>query len=80
MRGQALPAVRISSASCPILQVPVGSWFDDMTDTELRDLIPFFEKLSKVDDVYTVLRGVNSTAQALSSQSVTRTEGTLQNP
>ncbi|KAG2459226.1 CTDS1 phosphatase, partial [Polypterus senegalus] len=36
--------------------VPVASWFDDMSDTELLDLLPFFEKLSKVDDVYTVLK------------------------
>ncbi|CAN7999179.1 unnamed protein product [Ixodes pacificus] len=42
--------------------VPVGSWFDDMSDTELRDLIPFFEKLSKVDDVYSVLRNSNNAA------------------
>ncbi|XP_032821447.1 carboxy-terminal domain RNA polymerase II polypeptide A small phosphatase 1-like [Petromyzon marinus] len=36
--------------------VPVVSWFDDMTDTELLDLVPLFEGLSKVDDIYTVLR------------------------
>uniref|UniRef100_A0AAV2L6I6 Mitochondrial import inner membrane translocase subunit TIM50 n=1 Tax=Knipowitschia caucasica TaxID=637954 RepID=A0AAV2L6I6_KNICA len=36
--------------------VPVASWFDDMSDTELLDLIPFFEKLSKVDNIYTVLK------------------------
>ncbi|XP_023657598.1 carboxy-terminal domain RNA polymerase II polypeptide A small phosphatase 1 [Paramormyrops kingsleyae] len=36
--------------------VPVASWFDDTSDTELLDLIPFFERLSKVDDVYTVLK------------------------
>ncbi|XP_063789987.1 carboxy-terminal domain RNA polymerase II polypeptide A small phosphatase 1 [Pseudophryne corroboree] len=36
--------------------VPVVSWFDDMTDTELLDLLPFFEKLSRVDDVYSVLK------------------------
>lgn len=42
--------------------MPVGSWFDDMSDTELRDLIPFFEKLSKVDDVYSVLRNSNNAA------------------
>ncbi|XP_037394991.1 uncharacterized protein ctdsp1 isoform X1 [Pygocentrus nattereri] len=36
--------------------VPVASWFDDMSDTELLDLIPFFERLSKVDDVYAVLK------------------------
>ncbi|KAM9710758.1 uncharacterized protein ACNS7B_024580 [Menidia menidia] len=32
--------------------VPVVSWFDDMSDTELLDLIPFFERLSKEDDIY----------------------------
>lgn len=39
---------------CP--QVPVASWFDNMADTELLDLLPFFEGLSRVDDVYSVLR------------------------
>lgn len=38
------------------LQVPVASWFDDMSDTELLDLIPFFERLSKVDDIYDFLK------------------------
>ena len=42
------------------LQVPVASWFDDMSDTELRDLVPFFEKLSKVDNIYNVLRNANN--------------------
>ena len=37
-------------------QVPVASWFEDMSDTELLDLIPFFERLSKVDNVYTFLK------------------------
>ncbi|XP_059583509.1 carboxy-terminal domain RNA polymerase II polypeptide A small phosphatase 1 isoform X2 [Alligator mississippiensis] len=36
--------------------VPVASWFDNMADTELLDLLPFFEGLSRVDDVYSVLR------------------------
>lgn len=35
--------------------VPVTSWFDDPNDTELLDLIPFFEALDKVDNVLTVL-------------------------
>ncbi|XP_030284383.1 probable phosphatase PSR2 isoform X1 [Sparus aurata] len=35
--------------------VPVASWFDDMSDTELLDLIPFFERLSKSDDIYDFL-------------------------
>ncbi|XP_018330657.1 carboxy-terminal domain RNA polymerase II polypeptide A small phosphatase 1 [Agrilus planipennis] len=39
--------------------VPVASWFDDMSDSELLDLIPFFEKLSKMDNVYTVLCNSN---------------------
>ncbi|XP_035507378.1 uncharacterized protein LOC118320566 isoform X1 [Scophthalmus maximus] len=36
--------------------VPVASWFDDMSDTELLDLIPFFEGLSKVDDIHEILQ------------------------
>jgi len=39
--------------------VPVASWFDDSTDTELLYLIPFFERLSSVENVYTVLRNSN---------------------
>ncbi|KAM4705830.1 CTD small phosphatase-like protein isoform 2-T2 [Rhinophrynus dorsalis] len=35
--------------------VPVQSWFDDMTDTELLDLIPFFEGLSKEENVYNMI-------------------------
>ena len=31
-----------------------------MSDTELLDLIPFFEGLAKVDNVYTVLKNANS--------------------
>uniref|UniRef100_A0A3B3DUJ9 protein-serine/threonine phosphatase n=1 Tax=Oryzias melastigma TaxID=30732 RepID=A0A3B3DUJ9_ORYME len=36
--------------------VPVESWFDDMSDTELLDLIPFFEKLSKEGGIYDILK------------------------
>ncbi|KAM9093974.1 CTD small phosphatase-like protein isoform 1-T1 [Sarcophilus harrisii] len=36
--------------------VPVQSWFDDMNDTELLDLIPFFEGLSREEDVYGMLQ------------------------
>lgn len=39
--------------------VPVKSWFDDITDSELLELIPLFEKLSKVDSVYSVLCNSN---------------------
>ncbi len=32
--------------------VAIGSWFSDPTDTELLDLIPFFEQLAKCNSVY----------------------------
>ena len=39
----------------------MASWFDDMSDTELLDLLPFFEGLAKVDNVYSVLKNANTT-------------------
>ena len=33
----------------------MSSWFDDMNDRELLDLIPFLEKLSQVESVYGLL-------------------------
>ncbi|GFO05443.1 carboxy-terminal domain RNA polymerase ii polypeptide a small phosphatase [Plakobranchus ocellatus] len=36
--------------------VAVTSWFDEMDDTELLDLIPFFERLSRSDNVYSALK------------------------
>ncbi|XP_078408837.1 carboxy-terminal domain RNA polymerase II polypeptide A small phosphatase 1-like isoform X2 [Cetorhinus maximus] len=36
--------------------VPIASWFDDMSDTELLDLIPFFERLSKEENIFTLLQ------------------------
>ncbi|KAM7405278.1 hypothetical protein PAMP_012552 [Pampus punctatissimus] len=35
--------------------VPVLSWFDDVDDAELLNLLPVFEELSQADDVYTRL-------------------------
>ncbi|KAK9700673.1 hypothetical protein K7432_012077 [Basidiobolus ranarum] len=35
--------------------VPISSWFSDLQDTELLDLIPVLEDLSLADDVMTVL-------------------------
>nr|CAD7455672.1 unnamed protein product [Timema tahoe] len=68
--------------------VPVASWFDDMTDSELLDLIPFFEKLSKVDNVYTVLCNSNhpyntntptmTTASIINSQQQQQQHNSLQ--
>lgn len=39
------------------------SWFDDVHDTELRDLIPYFERLARVDSVYSILRQNNQQQQ-----------------
>lgn len=36
-------------------QVPVISWFDDVDDSELLNLLPLFEDLSRADNVYTRL-------------------------
>jgi TFIIF-interacting CTD phosphatase-like protein len=33
-----------------------------MSDTELLDLIPFFERLSKVDDIYDILKQQRTTS------------------
>lgn len=41
-------------------QVPVQSWFDDMTDTELLDLIPLLEGLSKEEDIYSQLQSLRN--------------------
>ncbi|KAF3836569.1 hypothetical protein F7725_029127 [Dissostichus mawsoni] len=40
--------------------VPVQSWFDDLTDTELLDLIPQFEGLAKEEDIYSLLQSVRN--------------------
>lgn len=36
-------------------QVPVVSWFDDVDDAELLNLLPVFEELSQADNIYTQL-------------------------
>jgi len=36
--------------------VGVTSWFDEMNDTELLDLLPFFERLARADNVYSLLK------------------------
>ena len=39
----------------PAHAVPISSWFNDVHDTELIDLMPFLEDLARVDDVSRVL-------------------------
>ncbi|XP_075588780.1 CTD small phosphatase herzog [Dermatophagoides farinae] len=50
--------------------VPVASWFQDMNDTELSDLIPFFERLAKVDNVYKVLKNAQIQQQQQSTNNM----------
>lgn len=36
--------------------IPIESWFDDVSDTELLTLLPYLITLSKMDDVVPELR------------------------
>lgn len=40
--------------------VPCTSWFDDPDDTELLDLVPYFEKIAASDNVYSVIKHQSS--------------------
>jgi carboxy-terminal domain RNA polymerase II polypeptide A small phosphatase len=51
-----------------------------MSDTELLDLIPFFERLSQVDNVYTVLRNSNHAALTNRSDSIVMANQNHNNP
>ncbi|VDN50130.1 unnamed protein product [Dracunculus medinensis] len=39
--------------------IPVQSWFDDVNDVELLDILPLLEELASVDNIYSVLRNCN---------------------
>lgn len=52
--------------------VPVNSWFDDMTDKELLHLIPYFENLSRMDNVYPVINHANHPAITIPNQHIHR--------
>lgn len=38
--------------------VPIKTWFNDPYDTELLDLLPIFESLSKVKDVRKIIKQI----------------------
>lgn len=55
MRGQSSRSPQHDEMMRLCVKVPVLSWFDDMSDRELLNLIPFFEALADIDDVYAFL-------------------------
>ena len=44
--------------------VPCTSWFDDMDNKELLELIPFFDELARSDDIYSLLRTIQQKTEA----------------
>ena len=44
----------------PEYAIPVSSWFDDASDTELLDLIPFFDVMLQLDKVDQYLQSYKS--------------------
>lgn len=58
-----------SYAFHPEHAVPVTSWFDDMADTELLDLLPFFESLYNADNIFSVLADYQAQRQIRQQQS-----------
>ncbi|CAG5126003.1 unnamed protein product [Candidula unifasciata] len=49
--------------------VAVSSWFDEMNDSELLDLIPFFERLAHADNVYTTLKTMSESPSSTTPSS-----------
>jgi len=49
--------------------VPITSWFNDRSDTELQQLVPYLDQLIEVDDVTVPLGAQNRAAQAAQQQS-----------
>lgn len=57
-----------SYAFHPKNALPVRTWFDDPHDTELMDLIPILEKLSKTDNIYQILEELTDETNKISSK------------
>ena len=49
----------------------VSSWFDDPNDTELIDMIPFMERLSETDDIYSILKQGSFVENNINNQDTT---------
>jgi hypothetical protein len=49
------------------LQIPVQSWFDDVNDVELLDIVPLLEQLADVENIYSVLRNSNEDVRRCSA-------------
>jgi len=49
--------------------VGVTSWFDELNDTELLDLLPFFEQLARSDNVYSMLKTMSGSPASNSPSS-----------
>ena len=47
--------------------IPIESWYDDDTDTELLKLIGFLRKITEVDDVKPIIREQFKTYQLIAN-------------
>uniref|UniRef100_A0A0M3I274 protein-serine/threonine phosphatase n=1 Tax=Ascaris lumbricoides TaxID=6252 RepID=A0A0M3I274_ASCLU len=56
-----------SYAFHPDNAIPVQSWFDDVNDVELLEIIPLLEQLANVESIYSVLRNSNDDIRRSSS-------------
>lgn len=55
------------------------SWFDDTSDQELVNLIPYLEMIAESDDVYTVLKQSGFTSQATETTNAMQLQMQMQN-
>eukprot|EP00919_Chromeraceae_sp_WS-2016_P058120 GHVR01137883.1.p1 GENE.GHVR01137883.1~~GHVR01137883.1.p1 ORF type:complete len:159 (+),score=8.22 GHVR01137883.1:605-1081(+) len=57
--------------------IPIKSWFDDVNDRELYDLVPILEALSMVDDLPAVLRQTLVSNDAEDSEDLTEAQAVV---
>ena len=51
-----------------MLQIPVSSWFDDMDDRELLEIIPTMESIARSKDIYPIIRECAQSKQKAAPQ------------